>query len=637
MVVIIIPLGGIGDRFKKNGYTKPKALINIFGKPIIFYLLDNIESSSMKIDFVLIPYNKEYEKYRFEDLLKKNYPNINFKFIVLQKNTEGAAETVNIALKTIEIDIPVLCLDGDNFYNIDIIKIWNKSNKIITFEDNNDNAIYSYIKLSPNNTVDDIIEKEKISNIACCGAYGFSSSKELLKYTNKIINENIRNKNEYYISTAICEMINDGVIFQNKNIDIENWQCLGTPIHLLKYYNNFPKYSCIDGKQKIKPMRICFDLDNTLVTYPRIKDDYTTVDIIDKNVEYLRYLKKFGHTIIIYTARRMKTHNGNVGKLMCDIGKITFDTLEKFDIPYDEIYFGKPYADVYIDDLAVNCFDDMEKIIGFYTDKIETRSHNNILSSTIDCYDKFSDDLSGEIYYYNNIPKELKDLFPIMLDYDVENKWYKVEKIKGVSVTVLYLSELLTSETLKHIMNSIHRIHNHKSISIDKNLNIYENYCSKLKSRYENYNYSIYNGSDVLYEKIYKKLEEYELHNRGKLSIIHGDTVMTNIMINHFDKIKFFDMRGRIGKINTIYGDSMYDWAKLYQSLIGYDKVLIDKQLSDSYEKKMIKTFEEYFEELNTGLNLEDLKWVTKSLLFSLIPLHNNDKCKKYYELIDNI
>ena len=118
-------------------------------------------------------------------------------------------------------------------------------------------------------------------------------------------------------------------------------------------------------------MRICFDLDNTLVTFPRITGDYNTVDPIIKNINYLRYLKSFGHTIIIYTARRMKTHKGNKGKVMADIGKITFDTLEKYSIPYDEIYFGKPQADVYIDDLALNCFDDMEKDLGFYMDTIK--------------------------------------------------------------------------------------------------------------------------------------------------------------------------------------------------------------------------------------------------------------------------
>ena len=109
----------------------------------------------------------------------------------------------------------------------------------------------------------------------------------------------------------------------------------------------------------------------------------------------LNYLKEFGHTIIIYTARRMKTHSGNVGKILCDIGKITFNTLEKFNIIFDEIYFGKPYADVYIDDLAVNCFDDIEKYLGYYRDDIQPRDFNTLEKNTLDIYTKKSNDLSG--------------------------------------------------------------------------------------------------------------------------------------------------------------------------------------------------------------------------------------------------
>ena len=48
----------------------------------------------------------------------------------------------------------------------------------------------------------------------------------------------------------------------------------------------------------------------------------------------------------------MKTHKGNLGGVIADIGRVTFDTLEKFDIPYDELYFGKPHAHFYIDDNA---------------------------------------------------------------------------------------------------------------------------------------------------------------------------------------------------------------------------------------------------------------------------------------------
>ena len=41
-MIVLIPLGGSGERFKKHNYKKPKALINIFGKPILYYLLDNL-------------------------------------------------------------------------------------------------------------------------------------------------------------------------------------------------------------------------------------------------------------------------------------------------------------------------------------------------------------------------------------------------------------------------------------------------------------------------------------------------------------------------------------------------------------------------------------------------------------------
>jgi len=169
---ILIPLGGTGQRFKKNGYKKPKALINIFGKPILFWLLESLNLKN--ITTVCIPYNKEYSQYRFESLLCKNFPYINFTFIPLKNDTRGAAETTSIALKSIDLsDQPVLCLDSDNFYTIDIISQWNGSNKVFTFSDSSDRTLFSYISEKSDGTITDIAEKRKISNLACTGAYGF--------------------------------------------------------------------------------------------------------------------------------------------------------------------------------------------------------------------------------------------------------------------------------------------------------------------------------------------------------------------------------------------------------------------------------------------------------------------------------
>ena len=151
------------------------------------------------------------------------------------------------------------------------------------------------------------------------------------------------------------------------------------------------------------------------MTTPLEGGDYTSVEPIQKNIDFLKYLRKFGHTIIIYTARRMRTHGGNVGGVMADIGKITFETLEKFDIPFDEIYFGKPYANIYIDDAALNAFDDLEKGTGYYMDSISPRDFNEIQENSIDTYTKKSTDLSGEIYYYRNIDLQLKICFLVLL------------------------------------------------------------------------------------------------------------------------------------------------------------------------------------------------------------------------------
>lgn len=634
-MIIIIPLGGTGTRFKQHHYKKPKGLINVFGKPILFWLIDSLQIIQNTI--IYIPYNKEYVKYRLEDQIRKKYPSLHFKFYVLENNTRGAAETINIALKQLEIeDQPIISLDSDNFYLTNILDSWDtRQNAVVIFNDTTDKPIYSYVLKNENNIITNIVEKEKISDYACSGAYAFNSYHQLIKYTDKIIDNDIRQKDEFYTSTVINEMIQDDIIFNSILIPNETYICLGTPLQLKYFYNNFPKKSCLDWENKLPEMRICFDLDNTLVTFPKIANDYTSVEPITKNIEYLRYLKSFGHTIIIYTARRMKTYHGNVGKLMANIGKITFETLDKFNIPYDEIYFGKPQADIYIDDLGLNCYDDLEKELGFYIDTIKPRDFNQINSSMIEIFTKESNNLSGEIYYYLHIPYEIKDIYPIMIDYDINNKWYKIEQIDGLTASILYVDQLLTFNTLQSIMDSIVRIQSVK-VENEIDINIYANYSSKIEERYNSYDYSSYPNHYQIFTTINNKLKQYQNNNQGKVSVIHGDTVLTNIMINQYGKIKLIDMRGQLGDTLTIYGDWLYDWGKLYQSLIGYDNILLDKEINIEYQNSNIDYFKNYFITRYTENDFNNVKIITSSLIFSLIPLHNNDKCNKFYKLLDS-
>jgi len=109
-------------------------------------------------------------------------------------------------------------------------------------------------------------------------------------------------------------------------------------------------------------MRICIDLDGTICETRKSYESYTNVKPIKNAIVAIKSLKKKGHTIIIYTSRHMKTCNNNIGRITALQGKIIFDWLDKHQIPYDEINFGKPLADIYIDDKSVQ-FTSWEKVL----------------------------------------------------------------------------------------------------------------------------------------------------------------------------------------------------------------------------------------------------------------------------------
>ena len=612
---IIIPIGGVGQRFKDEGYDLPKPLISALGKPMIYHVINSLYLEPT--DTIYIVYHNHLKEFNFETLIKFYFPKINIKFISLDYLTKGAAETVLKGLEIFNEDKlkdNVLLLDCDTFYNDDIISKYKLSpvgNLIFYFNSTDPKPIYSYITLE-DNKVTNIKEKIKISDNANTGAYGFESGAELKQYCNKVL----KLDKEVYISCVYEEMLKDGKIIYGGKVD--SFNCVGTPLQLKTYCNKF--------KETAKPLRICFDLDNTLVTHPTIHGDYTSVLPIQRNIDYLKLLHRLGHTIIIYTARRFKTHKGNVGAIVADIGKITFDTLDKFDIPYDEIFFGKPYAQYYIDDLAVNANSSLDKALGIYNTDIAPRSFNKV-EYTDNTVIKYTSN-KGEIYWYQNIPESIKNYFPKVIN--IQDNRIELERIDGVSYSYLYTNKQLTQKHLLSLINTISNIH---LISQSSSIDIYSNYSKKLYQRMTEYPelYIKYSIVD-LFSKIVYQLQEYENNKKGLVGIIHGDPVFTNIFETPTG-IKFIDMRGKQGDETTLYGDIYYDLAKIYQSLIGYDNILNNIEIDDEYRRELVT----YFENIINKEVLDKIKLITASLLISMLPLHDEDKTKfnKYIKLIE--
>lgn len=599
---IIIPLGGNGKRFSDNGYTRPKPLIKVLGKEIIFWLLDSLKLQDS--DNVYIPYNEYLDGFQFDEVVNSSYPNVKLTSL---PPTNGPSETIKLCINHFNIKGKIVLLDGDTWYGEDVLsKIRQNDNNLTTyFKSTTLEPLFSYIKLN-NNKIVDIKEKVKISDNANSGCYVFKSSEQVLEYIDRI-----EKNSEKFTSDIIKEMLKDGIHFSSD--EVKDFHVLGTPQQIIEFAKSYPT----------EKKRFVFDLDNTLVTFPTIAGDYTSVKPISKTINYLRNLKKEGHHIIIYTARRMRTHGGNVGAIIADIGEITMNTLKKFDIPYNELFFGKPYAHFYIDDLMINPKTNLNKELGFYMEDVEPR-HFNKLIYDLETVTKLSsnDKLDGESYYYKEIEKySIKKYFPKLIF--AEKGKVIMEKIDGSNFSTLYINEILTTEHIDLLLSTIGEIH-----SSDSNGHIvqYYDYNEKLINRFDSFEYKKYGLSNQEFVDIKQNVESL----KGEYKIIHGDLVFSNIILTNTGKIRLIDVKGKQGNDLSIFGDCFYDYAKIYQSLIGYDEILLDKKIKESYKNKMINYFNSKF----TNEDLEKIKNITKSLLVSLIPLHNEPtKFKKYINL----
>ncbi|MAG28463.1 hypothetical protein CMI47_23290 [Candidatus Pacearchaeota archaeon] len=623
---ILIPLNGSGRRFTEEGYSAPKPLIKIQGKPMIYWVIE-----SLKIDIddqIVIVYNSALDSYNFCSMLQNQFNAIDFKFIPLKYETRGAAETILCGLNNMtssELDNSCMLVDCDTIYFDDIVQKYKKKegNAIFYFQDNDDKPIYSYIKINEAGKVLDIKEKEKISNNANTGTYCFNSGTILKTYCQKLLNSGDRSKNEFYISGVYKKMINDGISVHSHLVD--DFYCVGTPIQL-QWFASVVGY----GDRQ----RICFDIDNTLLTYPRVKGDYSTCEPIPEAVRFLKFVKSMGNEIILYTARRMKTHHGNVGKVVSDIGQTTIESLEKYGIPYDEIYFGKPYAHCYIDDMSVNPKLSLEKQLGFYKTEIEPREFHNI-EQTEHTVTKRGE-LSGEAYWYKHLPVELSCLVPKV--HTIKSDQLVMERISGISLSYLYVNNSLTIHNLESLLQSLEKLHEfdtEPAAAFKARKGLYDNYDLKLSRRYCEYDYSTFSDSYQTYKKIHNKLAEYRKRDLAIPGIIHGDPVFTNVLLDTTNNIKLIDPRGKLGDNETIYGDIFYDYAKIYQSLLGYDFILLEKEFNERYMQEMIQYLEEHIKDKYGIKRLTAVKLITASMLFSLIPLHDNNKCEKYYGLIN--
>ena len=99
-----------------------------------------------------------------------------------------------------------------------------------------------------------------------------------------------------------------------------------------------------------------FDIDGTLCPIKKKDERYEDLVPYKNMVDKLRYYKANGAKIVLFTSRNMNSYNGNIGIINKKTAKILLDWLDKWEIPYDEIIYGKPWPGhkgFYVDDRTI--------------------------------------------------------------------------------------------------------------------------------------------------------------------------------------------------------------------------------------------------------------------------------------------
>ena len=233
---VLIPMAGAGSRFANVGYTFPKPLIEVDGKPMIQVVVENL---NIEANYTFIVQKEHYEKYSLQYLLNLIAPNCNI--VQVDGLTEGAACTTLLAKEFIDNDSPLVMANSDQFLE------WNSNECLYAFNaDGIDGGIltfksthpkWSYAKVGDDGFVSEVAEKKPISDNATVGIYFWKKGSDYVKYAEQMIEKNIRTNGEFYVCPVFNEAIADSKKIRIKGIK-KMWG-IGTPEDLNYFLKNY--------------------------------------------------------------------------------------------------------------------------------------------------------------------------------------------------------------------------------------------------------------------------------------------------------------------------------------------------------------------------------------------------------------
>lgn len=233
---VLIPMAGAGSRFEQAGYTFPKPLIEVKGKPMIQVVVENL---NLDANYIYVVQKAHREKYNLDTLLNLITPGC--KIVETQGLTQGAACTALLAKEFIDSNAPLFFANSDQFVEWDSNEFMYKMQEtdadggIVTFTATHPK--WSFAKIDNNGLVTEVAEKNPISDIATVGYYYWKNGSDFVKYAEQMIEKDIKVNNEFYVCPVFNEAIQD--CKQIRTFNTKAMWGLGTPEDLDNYLKNY--------------------------------------------------------------------------------------------------------------------------------------------------------------------------------------------------------------------------------------------------------------------------------------------------------------------------------------------------------------------------------------------------------------
>lgn len=232
---VVITMGGLGERFKKAGYTLPKYMIEAKGKTLFEWSMISLEGFRSHVaQYIFIV--REEENQQVEQFIMDSCKKLglkNYKIILLNYLTDGQATTAMLARKYWTPKDALL------IYNIDTYVEAGEMNAsdlrgdgfIPCFKAEGDH--WSFVRLNETGQVVEIQEKKRISDNCTLGAYYFRTCGLYERLYAEYYSQDKHAVNgEKYVAPLYNYLLDQGGKIYVSDIAPEKVHVLGTPEEL---------------------------------------------------------------------------------------------------------------------------------------------------------------------------------------------------------------------------------------------------------------------------------------------------------------------------------------------------------------------------------------------------------------------